>query len=888
MKKQAVNLTLAILLSASLSGALLTTLDFPCSFLWIGLLSLFFSLLLLVITWSRKTIIAFGLMILIPSAGLAVYYLFKGSFPPLGAFLKDFFTWISDYILGYEKQRADYVSLLSLLIVFLVSLVTFMLSVKVFSFHLLLTGGLLIFTGQIMLGYRIGINYFYLFLFLMLSYYMAYVYMGKSGKIEHDYAAPPTFHALSLPLVLLIFLTALAIPKSPNPLEIAWLNRPIDFFNELYDEYLRFTSYDYYSFSKTGFSKDDSRLGGRVDVDNTAVLNVKATGRDYLLGSVKDVYTGVKWTNSMAGFYGYDMDESFLFTYPGEELSREYHFDIMEPFLGIALFKDYLMEILDSQQITANILGDRPSTSGSNLRTNRPYTGDFPDPGDENILLSSVADDLANLRSMEIQYLNLRTKTLFKPPRPILLTPVSQPMASLYVDAQGMLSSRSRLKKGFTYTTEGYGFDYTNSIFTTLLKESYRGLYSHILNYENHRLDNIVRGPVYDFLQGRQIHLAVDDIFALMSLSEMIYEKYTPLPPTVTDRVRDLAVKITKDYDNDYDRAKALEGFLSSNYPYTLNPPSTPNDTDFVDFFLFEAREGYCIYYASAMAVMARSLGMAARLAEGYMLPPAAPSKGGFHQSMPQAYEVTNKNAHAWVEIYFEGFGWIPFEPTGPFLSSFYRFNTPSGQISQEFYEDPFYREYMEMMEDYESDLYGNDYAAYPPSDMDSPMPDLALVFRWIIYLVPSALVLLMVFNRLKNTLYLKRIGLLSPREAIVAMTLYYLKVMAFQDHPIRDWETMEEYLDRLEIELAYEKYGYKNESFEDFNIRTKMDAQSISPSGLRGVLSHYTPARYGPHPPDDLAKNHVLGYYNRIITEARGSLGVPRYVLERYIKGSF
>jgi hypothetical protein len=75
-----------------------------------------------------------------------------------------------------------------------------------------------------------------------------------------------------------------------------------------------------------------------------------------------------------------------------------------------------------------------------------------------------------------------------------------------------------------------------------------------------------------------------------------------------------------------------------------------------VDHFLFELQEGYCDYYASAMVVMARAVGVPARFATGY-------AQGTFDYDAGR-WMVTEKDGHSWVEIYFEGIGWVEFEPT--------------------------------------------------------------------------------------------------------------------------------------------------------------------------------------------------------------------------------
>ncbi len=112
-----------------------------------------------------------------------------------------------------------------------------------------------------------------------------------------------------------------------------------------------------------------------------------------------------------------------------------------------------------------------------------------------------------------------------------------------------------------------------------------------------------------------------------------------------------------------YDQASAIEGQLrSSAFAYTLTPPATPQGEWPVDYFLQVSHEGYCQYFADAMGAMLRSLGIPARLVTGYG--PGTTTAGAVTGSGQHVYTVTTSDAHVWVEAYFPGYGWIPFEPT--------------------------------------------------------------------------------------------------------------------------------------------------------------------------------------------------------------------------------
>ena len=135
---------------------------------------------------------------------------------------------------------------------------------------------------------------------------------------------------------------------------------------------------------------------------------------------------------------------------------------------------------------------------------------------------------------------------------------------------------------------------------------------------------------------------------------EGIRETYLSVPSGVEPDVYALVTRITQDAQNDFDRAAALCAYLRSAYSYTLEQNIPPTGRDFVSWFLLTERQGYCTSFASAMAVMARIAGLPSRYIEGYA---AVPDSDG-------TARVTQRNAHAWVEIYFSGFGWLSFDAT--------------------------------------------------------------------------------------------------------------------------------------------------------------------------------------------------------------------------------
>ena len=129
--------------------------------------------------------------------------------------------------------------------------------------------------------------------------------------------------------------------------------------------------------------------------------------------------------------------------------------------------------------------------------------------------------------------------------------------------------------------------------------------------------------------------------------------------PDLSPEVKSYIQQVTSSYDNDYDKLKAIEEMLST-YHYTTNPVELDRE-HFMDEFLLDKKEGYCTYYATAFTLISRYLGLPARYVQGYVV-----TFDG------KTADVLKENAHAWPEVYFEGVGWVPFEPTPTFYNERY------------------------------------------------------------------------------------------------------------------------------------------------------------------------------------------------------------------------
>ena len=137
---------------------------------------------------------------------------------------------------------------------------------------------------------------------------------------------------------------------------------------------------------------------------------------------------------------------------------------------------------------------------------------------------------------------------------------------------------------------------------------------------------------------------------------EDILRAYTQLPDHLAPGgiVEQLAREAAGGAGEPYQQGLALMRYLKSHYRYTLEVPDAPLTLDFASHFLFDVKAGYCTYFATAMTVLSRSLGLPARYVEGFL---ADPGGAG-------TVTLTARNAHAWTEIYIAGMGWVTFDAT--------------------------------------------------------------------------------------------------------------------------------------------------------------------------------------------------------------------------------
>jgi hypothetical protein len=128
----------------------------------------------------------------------------------------------------------------------------------------------------------------------------------------------------------------------------------------------------------------------------------------------------------------------------------------------------------------------------------------------------------------------------------------------------------------------------------------------------------------------------------------MDYGEYLQVPDNISKRTYDLVFEIIKDSKTSIEKVLEIKKYLTENYSYDLQVSVIPEDREFIDYFLFEEKKGYCTYFNTALTVMCRIAGVPARYVEGFKTPSEKDESG--------LYIVSNSDAHAWGEVVLGAF----------------------------------------------------------------------------------------------------------------------------------------------------------------------------------------------------------------------------------------
>ena len=218
-------------------------------------------------------------------------------------------------------------------------------------------------------------------------------------------------------------------------------------------------------------------------------------------------------------------------------------------------------------------------------------------------------------------------------------------------------------------------------------------------NRGTYRIDNFTqeivdKGISYSFT-AQHFNPASQDISSLLNQTKAaVYNDMDSISP----RIRELALEITADSPTDYEKVRAIINYLENNYTYNLMPKVPENNRrDKVEFFLFDSKEGFCQHYSSAAALLLRSIGIYTRYVTGFRVDLSILDMEDYYDPvlidiLASGYiPVMDNDAHTWIEVYFNEYGWIMFESTG--LSA----ETVSQQLQNETDIEPVVEEVYEL-----------------------------------------------------------------------------------------------------------------------------------------------------------------------------------------------
>ncbi len=179
-----------------------------------------------------------------------------------------------------------------------------------------------------------------------------------------------------------------------------------------------------------------------------------------------------------------------------------------------------------------------------------------------------------------------------------------------------------------------------------------------------YNLEDYYKSTIPDMLMGTLSQNKKDLVYAEQNYRSYLYDHYTQLPENIETKVQALLKQegISTSYSSISDMAAAVTHYLAKTCKYTLSPGSVPAGQDFTDYFLFENKKGYCVHFATAATVMLRAMGLPVRYAEGYIV-----TNEDLKSAVSGWADIRDNRAHAWVEIYYPGFGWQPIEATPGF-----------------------------------------------------------------------------------------------------------------------------------------------------------------------------------------------------------------------------
>lgn len=275
-------------------------------------------------------------------------------------------------------------------------------------------------------------------------------------------------------------------------------------------------------------------------------------------------------------------------------------------------------------------------------------------------------DEYIEVKQQYISYDNLRTRSVFVPSKTLGIK-MTDSSKNLVADGDNT-RFKNRQKNGAGYHYIFADMDYSNAKLQNIIAKAdcveYNiGTWNTMITYMKERYK--VK-PDMSFNEFKR---------AVSAASGKVKDTYMTVGDELSYNARNLGNETVKNAETDLDKCIKLNNKISSNI-YNKGV-IVPENANVIDYFLFDQKEGYCIHFATALTQLLRNEGIPARLAEGFLC-------GYEYDENTKAYIVRGTDAHAWVEAYMEGFGWMKLDA----VSSFPRKANQTEKEDSVLYED--------------------------------------------------------------------------------------------------------------------------------------------------------------------------------------------------------
>ncbi|MCL2571586.1 MAG: transglutaminase-like domain-containing protein [Defluviitaleaceae bacterium] len=641
----------------------------------------------------------------------------------------------------------------------------------------------------------------------------------------------------------------------------------------------------YFSFQSTGFSGQGGRLGGAVTPNSRNVMTVQAPGRTYLAGATHNTYTGYRWTSTL--------EHGDLYT-QGMALGR---FEMLET--AAALIRAATLEDNRDTIPTSLLWGLFPIDDHRHLATRHFATIGLEGYDESNYLHTYLPVD-----QVTIAIGSNRTGTVFRPlnTRQLWFHAAGPDyLPTLAFDPSGDMRAPGFMARGTQYSMNFLNVNPRLTFIEELLNASTQGIHetrepqpiidirvltsamlneniTGIITFDDLEVSASDINAVFEgfahqsptrelaYMDTHAELLAMLDVFSrdvLSMYAESVREHFMYVPEIVPQRVHDLVAEIIYGLDTDFEKIMAIRDYLIQ-FPYTLNTQPVLDGVCFVDHFLFVGQEGYCTYYATAMAIMSRIAGVPSRYVEGFLLPPA--------ETEIAVFVVTNMMAHAWVEVYLEGFGWLIVEATAPYAF----FNDPglpppTGGINPDWHMN----EWWEWWEDEfpidmtTGGLGGN---IFTNPDVDVPPPtagrtiNIAQLRNIVLIVLGSTIGLGLLFIFTRYTMIVVRAKKVHKLPINQQIAVYFKGILDISSHCTTTKEA-------TETPFAYGQRMGRRFAFKSDSVL------------LKDLVNIYYKARFGSNELSDAERSLMEDSYHDMVDYLRRENKRPNFWYLRYIR---